>query len=111
MWTRCGRTLVLGLVLFGLLAGCATVSGRDQDYITLPNAENPEYLVHPFRLIALPTHLLANAFQYAIVEPFYFGMNAMPNAVGLSLQEQQYITQRQEAWQRSSEAQGAQPAK
>jgi hypothetical protein len=38
-------------------------------------------------------------------------MNAMPNAVGLSLQEQQYITQRQEAWQRASDAQGAQPAK
>jgi hypothetical protein len=109
MWTRCGRTLLLGLVLFGLLAGCATVS--KQDYTTLPNAENPEYLVHPFRLIALPTTLLANAFQYAIVEPFYFGMNAMPNAVGLSLAEQQYITQRQEAWQRVSAAQGAQPVK
>ena len=111
MWTRCGRTLVLGLVLFGLLAGCATVSGRDQDYITLPNAENPEYLVHPFRLIVLTTYLLANVFQYAIVEPFYFGMNTMPNAVGLSLQEQHYIAQRQEAWQRSAETQGKQPAR
>ena len=109
MWTRCGRTLVLGLVLFGLLAGCATVSR--QDYVTLPNAENPEYLVHPFRLIALPTHLLANALQYAIVEPFYFAMNAMPNAVGLSLQEQQYITQRREEWQRDFESQRAQPVK
>jgi hypothetical protein len=109
MWIRCGRTLVLGLVLFGLLAGCATVPR--QDYVTLPNAENPEYLVNPFRLIALPTHLLANAFQYAIVEPFYFVMNAMPNAVGLSLEEQRYITQRQEAWQHAFETQGGQPAK
>lgn len=109
MWTRCGRTLVLGLVLFGLLAGCATVPR--QDYVTLPSEENPEYLVNPFRLIALPTHLLANAFQYAIVEPFYFAMNAMPNAVGLSLEEQRYITQRQEAWQRAFETQGGQPAK
>jgi hypothetical protein len=107
MWTRCGRTLLLGLVLFGLLAGCATVS--KQDYVTLPNSENPEYLVHPFRLIALPTHLLANVFQYTIVEPFYFAMNAMPNAVGLSLQEQEYIAQRREAWQHASDAQ--QPAK
>jgi hypothetical protein len=109
MWTRCGRTLVLGLVLFGLLAGCATMA--KEDYTTLPNSENPEYLVHPFRLIALPTYLLGNLFQYAIVEPFYFEMNAMPSAVGLSLQERQYIAQRQDAWQRSSEGQGAQPAK
>jgi len=109
MWTRCGRTLVLGLVLFGLLAACTTIPR--QDYVTLPNAENPEYLVHPFRLIALPTHLLANVFQYAIVEPFYFAMNAMPNAMGLSLEEQRYIMQRQEAWKHDLETRGGQPAK
>ncbi|HEX7549959.1 MAG TPA: hypothetical protein VF579_05250 [Candidatus Methylomirabilis sp.] len=109
MWTRCGRTLVLGLVLFGFLAGCATVPR--QDYVTLPNAENPEYLVNPFRLVALPLYALGNVFQYTVVEPFYFAMNTMPDFVGLSLDEQRYITQRQEAWQRAFAAQQVQPAK
>ena len=59
----------------------------------------------------LPTHLLASLFQYAIVEPFYFAMNAMPNAVGLSLEEQRYIMQRQEAWKHDLETRGGQPAK
>ena len=43
MRTRYGRTLMVGLVLVGLLAGCATTVTR-QDQVGLPTAENPEYL-------------------------------------------------------------------
>jgi hypothetical protein len=103
MRTRYGRTLMVGLVLVGLLAGCATTVTR-QDQVGLPTAENPEYLGHPFRLVALPLHLAGNVIRYGFIEPFYFAMNSMPNAVGLSLEEQRYLQERQETWAREYEA-------
>jgi hypothetical protein len=109
MRNRGGRTLVLCLVVVGLLAGCATVARQEQT--GLPNAENPEYFMNPFRLVALPLNAVGNLLQYTVAEPLYFAMNAMPDFVGLSLEEQRYITQRQEAWQRASAAQQVQPAK
>lgn len=99
MRTRCGRALLVGLVLAGLLGGCATTAAR-QDKGGVSTAENPEYLGHPFRLAALPLHLAGNILRYTVVEPFYFLMNTMPDAVGLEPEEQEYLTERQEAWAR-----------
>ncbi len=96
MGTLC-RTVVIGLLLVGILGGCATV-GTPNEEAGLPNEQNPEYMAHPFRLIALPTHFAFSWVQYGFLEPFYFGLNLAPNAFGLSLQEQQYIKQREEAW-------------
>jgi hypothetical protein len=99
MRTRCGRLLMMGLVLIGLLVGCTTVPR--QDYLTLPNAENPEYLTHPFRLLAFATYLTGNTVQL-ITEPLlYLPMNAAPDAFGLSLEEQIYLTERGEQWKRA----------
>lgn len=103
MRTQCGRTLMVGLVLIGLLTGCATTVART-DQVGLPTAENPEYLGHPFRLVALPLHLAGNIIRYGFIEPFYFVMNAIPDAVGLSLEEQRYLQERQETWQRAQDA-------
>ena len=97
MHTRYGRSLICGLFLVGLLSGCATTVAQ-QEQVGLPTADNPEYLGHPWRLVALPTHLVGNILRYGLIEPFYFVMNTMPNAVGLSLEEQQYIQERSEAW-------------
>jgi hypothetical protein len=93
---------MVGLVLVALLTGCATTVAR-QDGVGLPTAENPEYLGHPFRLVALPLHFVGNALRYGLIEPFYFAMNTMPDAVGLSLEEQRYLQERQEAWVRAQE--------
>ena len=109
MWNRIERTLVLCLVMVVLLAGCATVAHQEQS--GLPSADNPEYLINPFRLVALPLHAVGNVLQYTVIEPFYFAMNAIPDFVGLSLEEQQYIKQRQEAWQRAGATQQVPPAK
>ena len=92
-----GRALLVGLVLAGLLSGCATTVVR-QENAGLPTADNPEYLIHPFRLIALPLHATGNILRYAFVEPFYFLMNMTPDFVGLSLEEQEYLRERQDAW-------------
>jgi hypothetical protein len=100
MRARRGRTVMVGLVLVGLLTGCATTVTR-QDSVGLPTAENPEYLGHPLRLVALPLHFVGNVLRYGLVEPFYFAMNTMPDAVGLSLEEQRYLQERQEAWARA----------
>lgn len=99
MRTRCGRALVVGLLLAGLLSGCATTVVR-QESVGLPTAENPEYLGHPFRLVALPLHAVGNLLRYGLVEPFYFVMNTMPDVVGLSLEEQEYLRERQDTWAR-----------
>ena len=96
MWTL-GRRLLLGLLLVGILAGCAT-TGTMQEQVGLPNEQNPEYLAHPYRLLALPLYFGGNLAQYIVIEPLYFALNRVPNAVGLSLQEQQYLNQREEAW-------------
>jgi len=103
MRTRCGRAVMVSLVLVGLLTGCATTVAR-QDGIGLPTAENPEYLGHPLRLVALPLHFVGNVLRYGLIEPFYFAMNTMPDAVGLSLEEQRYLQERQETWAREFEA-------
>lgn len=97
MRMRRGRALMVGLLLAGLLSGCATTVVQ-QDTVGLPTAENPEYLAHPFRLVALPLHATGNILRYGFVEPFYFLMNTMPDFVGLSLEEQQYLRERQDAW-------------
>ena len=104
MRTRCGCALMIGLVLVGLLSGCATTISR-QDTGGLSNgistAENPEYLAHPFRLVALPLHAAGNILRYTVVEPFYFLMNTVPDFVGLSLEEREYLQERQDAWARA----------
>jgi len=97
MNTRCLRFLAIGVLLLGMLSGCATTSGRD-DLVGLPNASNPEYGAHPLRLISLPVHFAGNLAQYLLIEPFYFFLSSVPEAVGLSLEEQRYLAQREEAW-------------
>jgi hypothetical protein len=99
MRTGCGRALVVGLLLAGLLSGCATTVAQ-QETIGNSLAQQPEYLAHPFRLVALGAHALGNIARYGIGEPFYFLMNATPEFVGLSLEERQYIQERQDAWAR-----------
>jgi len=99
MRTRCGRALMVGFLLAGLLSGCATTMAR-QDTGGVSTAENPEYLANPFRLAALPLHLAGNILRYTVVEPFYFLMNTMPDAVGLETDERQYLEERQDAWAR-----------
>ncbi len=93
------RLLILGIgvLVIGLLSGCASMAGRE-DLGGLPRAENPEYLGHPLRLIALGINLGGNIIQYAAIEPFYFLLTPVPEAVGLSLEERRYLAQRQEAW-------------
>jgi hypothetical protein len=93
--SRCA--LVLWLVLLGVLSGCATQNISSEG---LPNAQNPEYLGHPVRLIALPLHLVGNLLQYALVEPIYFLANTVPEAVGLSIEEQRYLAKRREEWRK-----------
>jgi hypothetical protein len=97
MRTRCGRALLIGLAVAVLLGGCATTTAR-QESMGISTAENPEYLAHPFRLTALGLYLAGNILQYAVIEPFYFVMNTIPDAVGLEADEQQYIEARRQAW-------------
>jgi hypothetical protein len=88
---------LVGLLLAGLLSGCATTLVR-QDSVGLPTAENPEYLGHPFRLVALPLHAIGNITRYGLIEQYYFFINLAPDFHGLSLEEQQYLRERQDAW-------------
>jgi hypothetical protein len=97
MRVRIVCSLLIGLFVLGAFGGCAT---RTISSDGLPNAQNPEYFGHPFRLLALPMDFAGNVIQYALVEPFYFLMNAAPQAVGLSLEEQRYLSQRQEEWRK-----------
>ncbi len=91
-------SLVIGLVVLGAFSGCATRTTFNEG---LPNAQNPDYFGHPLRVIALPLDFAGNLiWQYALVEPFYFLMNTAPNAVGLSLEEQRYLSLRQEEWRK-----------
>ncbi len=90
-------SLVIGLVVLGTFSGCATRTVFSEG---LPNAQNPEYFGHPLRIVALPLDFVGNLLQYALVEPFYFLMNSAPEAVGLSLEEQRYLSERQEEWQK-----------
>jgi hypothetical protein len=99
MRTGYGPSLLVGLLLVTLLSGCATTVVR-QDTVGLPTEENPEYLAHPVRLLALPLHATGNILRYGLVEPFYFVMNTMPDFVGLSLEERRYLQDRQDTWAR-----------
>ncbi len=96
------RILLVGLVLL-VLSGCAA-NTASRDVVSLPNAENPEYLTYPYRLAALPLHFTGNVLQYVVVEPFYFAVSSFPDAFGLSLEEQRYLAQRKQAWQQSGPA-------
>ncbi len=89
--------LVVGLVMLGAMSGCATRTISSEG---LPNAQNPEYFGHPLRVIVLPLDLVGNILQYVVVEPGYFLANTMPEAVGLSIEEQRYLAKRQEEWRR-----------
>ncbi len=91
------RTLAIGVLLASLLVGCATPVVR-QDTMGVPNAENPEYLGHPLRMLALGVNLGGNLIQYGLVEPFYFALTPVPEAVGLSLEERAYLAEREKAW-------------
>jgi hypothetical protein len=97
MRPRHGWFLMIGLLIVTLVSGCATTVVR-QDTVGLPTEENPEFLAHPFRLIALPLHATGNILRYGLVEPFYFVMNTMPDFVGLSLEERQHLQDRQDTW-------------
>ncbi len=93
------RTLAIGILLVGLLAGCATTVAR-QEIGGVPNADNPEYLGHPFRMIALGVNFGGNVLQYGVIEPFYFLFaTPWPEAVGLSLDERAYLAEREKDWQ------------
>ncbi len=95
MRTTVAQILAIGL-LFVVLSGCATTSQMTTE--GLPNAEHPEYLIHPFRLIALPLHVTGNILQYGLVEPLYFGLAATPDLYGLSVEEQRYLAEREAVW-------------
>jgi hypothetical protein len=97
MRTSVTRFLLIGLLL-AVLSGCATTSQMQSN--GLPDAEHPEYLAHPFRLIALPLHAIGNILQYGVVEPMYFGLLPVADFVGLSVEEQRYLAARQESWWR-----------
>lgn len=94
---RVQRFVIIGLLLAGILSGCATRIAT-QETAGLPTAENPEYLGHPLRLLALPVHATGNVVRYGFIEPLYFVLNTAPDFVGLSLEEQEYIRERQAAW-------------
>ncbi len=95
MRTTVARILAIGL-LFVVLSGCATTSQVSLEGV--PNAEHPEYLGHPFRVVALPLHAVGNLLQYGVVEPIYFALLPIHDVVGLSVEEQRYLEQRKEAW-------------
>jgi hypothetical protein len=92
------RILTIGLLVVGLLTGCATTAVR-QDLGGLVSAENPEYLAHPLRMISLGFNLVGNIAQYGVVEPMYFMLAPIPELVGLSLEERRYLEKRKEAWE------------
>jgi hypothetical protein len=96
MRTRILLTLMIGLVLAAGLSGCAASTAAKEG---MPSAENPEFLIHPLRLVTLPLHFVGNVVQYGLVEPLYFGLAKAPEAVGLSVEEQRYLAERQQAWE------------
>ena len=98
MKTRGLGILVVGILLVGLLAGCTTTVASREDLGGLPNADHPEYMMHPLRVIALGANVFGNVMQYTVAEPFYFLLSPVPELVGLSLEERRYLEQRKEAW-------------
>jgi hypothetical protein len=100
MRTRCGQVVLIALALAVLLTGCATTTAR-QDTLGMPNAQNPEYLANPIRVIAAPLTVVGYALQFLVVEPIAFALNSAPDAFGLSLEEQRYLQERQAAWEKT----------
>jgi hypothetical protein len=98
MKTRWLGTLAISLLLVGMLAGCTTTAASREDLGGLPRADSPEYMAHPLRLMALGFNFAGSVAQYTAVEPFYFLLAPVPEAVGLSLEERRYIEQRREPW-------------
>ena len=98
MKTRWFGTLAIALLVVGVLAGCTTPIASREYLGGLPNAEYPEYMWHPLRMIALGGHFAGNVLEYTVAEPFYFLLSPAPELVGLSLEERRYIEQREEAW-------------
>jgi hypothetical protein len=98
MDTRCLRILAIGVLLLGLLSGCAATAASRADLGGLPNADHPEYMVHPLRVVGLGFYFVGNLGQYLVLEPGYFLLAPIPEAVGLSLEERRYLAQRKEAW-------------
>ncbi len=108
MKTRALAMLLAGVLLAGMLAGCATTTASREDLGGLPRAERPDLMIHPLRVISLGANAAGNVMQYAVVEPFYFLLAPVPELVGLSLEERRYIAERQEAWRQYLA--GARPA-
>ena len=99
MKRRSLRVLAIGALVVGLLAGCATQAANREDLGGLVRGENPEYFMHPLRVIGLVFHAGGNSVQYGLMEPAYFLLAApVPEFVGLSLEERRYLAERQEAW-------------
>ena len=98
MKTRGLGILVVGILLVGLLAGCTTTAASRVDLGGLPNADHPEYMTHPLRLISAGLNVVGNVMQYTLVEPTFFVLAPVPELVGLSLEERRYLEQRREAW-------------
>ncbi len=100
MRKRCLGILAIGVLLMSVLAGCTTTVASREDLGGLPRAEYPEYMTHPLRVIALPSHAVGSVAQYTLAEPIYFllSLGPVPEFVGLSLEERRYIEDRKEAW-------------
>lgn len=99
MMTRCLWVLAIGVLLVGLLAGCASTAADRPDLGGLVRGDNPEYFAHPLRVVSLYFNAAGNLVQYGLVEPAYFFFAApVPEFVGLSLEERRYLAERQEAW-------------
>jgi hypothetical protein len=110
MKTRSLRVLAIGVLVIGLLAGCATPAANREDLGGLVRGENPEYFAHPLRVIALGFNAAGYGLQYGLVEPAYFLFAApVPELVGLSLEERSYLAERQEAWRRYKMVEEPQP--
>jgi hypothetical protein len=99
MRKRCLGMLAIGLLLVCVLAGCTTTAASREN-LGLPTADNPEYMMHPLRLVGLVSYSMGSILQYSVAEPFYFLLAPVPEFVGLSLEERSYIAQREDAWRR-----------
>src|SRR5574341_1727184 len=100
MQTQSLRVLAIGVLVVGLLAGCATPAANREDLGGLVRGDNPEYFVHPLRLIALGFNAVGYPLQYGVVEPLYTLLLPAPGPefAGLSLEERRYLMERHEAW-------------
>lgn len=100
MKTRSLRVLAIGVLVVGLLAGCATPAANREDLGGMVRGENPEYFAHPLRVIALGFNAVGYPLQYGLVEPAYILLlpGPGPEIVGLSLEERRYLGERFDTW-------------